>query len=133
MVPRATRWECNNIDWSNFTNKVESKMNNFLDAPNLSLRISHFNDIYISLATTYVRKTKPSSKFKPWMTLHVRRKFRTPNCLRWTICQNKQEWINTCHGVLRLSTRSRQKVGKISFKTHCRIQTAKTCGKSFKV
>ena len=133
MVPRATRWGCNNIDCSYFTNEVESKMNNFLHAPNLSLRIFDFNDIYISLARTYVRKTKLSSISKPWMTPHLREKIHTRNCLQWTICQNRQEWINTCHGVLRLSTRSRQKVGKISFKMHCRIQTAKIRGKSSKV
>ena len=85
-------------------------MNNFLHAPNLSLRIFDFNDIYISLARTYVRKTKLSNKSKPWMTLHLREKIHTRNCLRWTICQNRQEWINTCHGVLRLSTRSRRKL-----------------------
>ena len=33
----------------------------------------------------------------------------------------------------RLSTRSRQKVGKIFFKMLCRIQLAQACGKSFKV
>ena len=71
-------------------------MNNLLDKPNLSLRISRFNVILIPAATTHIRKSKPSKKSKPWMTPHVRAKIRTRNCLRRTIHQNRQEWIDAC-------------------------------------
>ena len=91
VVPRAARWRGNGVDWSCFTNEVESKMNNLPDEPNLSLRVSRFNDIPISAATTHVGKSKPSKKSKPWMTPHVRVKIRTRNRLSRTIHQNRQE------------------------------------------
>ena len=93
-VPRAARWRRNGVDWSGFTNEVESKMSNLPDEPNLSLRVSRFNGILISAATTHVGRSKPSKKSKPWMTPHVRAKVRTRNRLRRTIHQNRQEWID---------------------------------------
>ena len=51
---------------------MESKINNLPDEPNLSLRISRFNDILISAAATHVGKSKPSKESKPWMNPHVR-------------------------------------------------------------
>ena len=71
-------------------------MSNLPDEPNLSLRVSRFNDIIITAATTHVRRSKPSKKSKPWMIPHVRAKIRTRNRLRRTIHQNRQEWINAC-------------------------------------
>ena len=96
VVPRAARWRRNGVDWPCFTNEVESKMSNLPDEPNLSLRVSRFNDILISAATTHVGKSKSSKKSKPWMTPHVRAKIRTRNSLRQTIHQNRQEWIDAC-------------------------------------
>ena len=52
----------NGVDWSSFTNKVESKMSNLPNEPNLSLRVSRFNDILIFAATTHVGKSKPSRR-----------------------------------------------------------------------
>ena len=46
VVPKAARWQRNGINWSCFTNEVESKMNNLPNEPNLSLCISRFNDIH---------------------------------------------------------------------------------------
>ena len=71
-------------------------MSNLPAEPNLSLRVSRFNDIIITAATTHVGRSKPSKKSKPWMTPHVRAKIRTRNHLRRTIHQNRQEWINAC-------------------------------------
>ena len=72
-------------------------MNNLPNEPNLSLRVSRFNDILISAATTHVGKSKPSKKSKPWMTPHLRAKIRNGNRLRQTIHQNCQDWIDACH------------------------------------
>ena len=71
-------------------------MRNLSHEPNLSLRVSRFNNILISAATTYVEKSKPSKKSEPWMTPHVRAKICTKNRLRWTIHQNHQGWIDAC-------------------------------------
>ena len=96
VIQRASRWQHNGIDWSCFTNEVKLKMDNFPREPNLSLCISRFNDILISSATIHVGKIKPSKKSKPWITPHVRAKIHTQSCLRQTIHQNQQEWINAC-------------------------------------
>ena len=77
-------------------NEVKSKINNLLNEPNLSPRISCFNDIVISAATIHNGKTKPIKKCKPWMTPHVRTKIHNRNRLRRTIHQNRQEWIDAC-------------------------------------
>ena len=77
-------------------NEVKSKINNLLNEPNLSPRISCFNDTVISTATIHNRKTKPIKKCKPWMTPHVRTKIHNRNHLRRTIHQNRQEWIDAC-------------------------------------
>ena len=69
-------------------------MGNLPHEPNLSLRVSRFNEILISAATTHVRKSKPSKRCKPWMTPHMRAKIRTRNRLCRTIHQNRQEWID---------------------------------------
>ena len=45
VILRSARWHRNGIDWSCFTNKVESKMHNLPREYNLSLRVSCFNDI----------------------------------------------------------------------------------------
>ena len=89
-VPRAARWRSNGVHWSCFSNEVESKMNNLPDERNFSLRISRFNNILISAATTHVGKTKPSRRFSPWMISHVQAKIVTRNRLCRTIHQNRQ-------------------------------------------
>ena len=71
-------------------------MSNLPNESNLSLRVSRFNDILISAATTHVGKSKPSRRSKPWITPHVRAKIRNRNRLRQTIHQNRQEWIDAC-------------------------------------
>ena len=71
-------------------------MNNLPDEPNLSIRISHFNDILISAATTHIGESKPSKKSKSWMTPQVCPKICTLNCLHGTTHQNRQEWIDAC-------------------------------------
>ena len=65
-------------------------MSNLPNESNLPLRVSRFNDILISAATTHVGKSKPSKRSKPWMT-HVRAKIRNQNRLRQTIHQIRQE------------------------------------------
>ena len=71
-------------------------MSNLPNEPNLSLCVSRFNDILISAATTHVGKSKPSRRSNPWITPHVRAKICNRNCLRQTIHQNRQEWIDAC-------------------------------------
>ena len=70
--------------------------NNLHNEPNLSLRISCFNDILIFATTIHVEKPKPSEKSKPWMTPHVPAKLRTWNRLRPTIHEKRQKWIKAC-------------------------------------
>ena len=96
VIPRSAWWCRNGVDWSCFTNEVESKMSNLSYEPNLSLRVSRFNEILISDATTHVGKSKPSKRSKLWMTPHVRAKIRTRNHFCKTIHQNHQEWIDAC-------------------------------------
>ena len=71
-------------------------MSNLPNEPNLPLRVSRFNDILISAATTHVGKSKPSKRSKPWMTSHVRAKIRNQNRLRQTIHKIRQEQIDAC-------------------------------------
>ena len=94
VIARSARWRRNGVDWSNFTNKIESKMGNLPNNPDLSLRVSRFNEILISAATTDVGKSKPSERSKPWMNPHVRPKIRNRNRLGHTVHQNRQKWIN---------------------------------------
>ena len=96
VIPRSARWCRNGVDWSSFTNDVETKMSNLPNEPNLSLRVSRFNDILISAATTHIGKSKPSRRSKPCITPYVRAKIRNRNHLRQTIHQNRQEWIDAC-------------------------------------
>ena len=96
VIPRSARWRRNGVDWSSFTNDIETKMSNLPNEPNLSLRVSRFNDILISAATTHVGKSKPSRRSKPWITPHVRAKIRNCNRLLQTIHQNRQEWKDAC-------------------------------------
>ena len=56
-------------------------MRNLPNEPNLSLRVSRFNGILISAATTHVGKSKPSRRSKPWISPHVRAKIRNHNRL----------------------------------------------------
>ena len=96
VIPRSARWRRNGVDWSSFTNDVETKMSNLPNEPNLSLRVSRFNDILTSASTTHVGKSKPSTRSKPWITAYVPAKIRNRNCLRETIHQNCQEGIDAC-------------------------------------
>ena len=90
VIPRSARCmpSRSSIDWSSFTNEVKLKMSNLPDEPNLSLRVSHVNDILISAATTHARKSKPSKKSEPWRTPHAQAKIHNRNCLRQMIHQN---------------------------------------------
>ena len=72
-------------------------MNNLIDEPNLSFRVSHFNDILILAPKNHIRKSKPSKKSKPWMTPHMQAKIHTQDRFHQTIHQNWQEWLDTCH------------------------------------
>ena len=96
VIPRSARWHRNGVDWSSFTNEVESKMANLPNEPNLSLRVLRFNEILISAATTPVGKPKPSKKSKPWINPHVPAKIRNWNRVHKTVHQNRQEWIDAC-------------------------------------
>ena len=71
-------------------------MSNLPNEPNLSLRVSRFNDMLISAATIHVGRSKPRKRSKPWMTPHVRAKICNRNRLRQTIHRNRQEWIDAC-------------------------------------
>ena len=95
-IPRSARCRRNGVDWSCFTNDVESKLTNRPHKPNLSLRVSYFNEILLSAATTHAEKSKPSKRSNRWMTPHVRAEIRTQNRLHQTIHQNCQEWIDAC-------------------------------------
>ena len=72
-------------------------MSNLPQEPNLSFRVSHFNNILISAATTHVGKCKPSKRSKPWMNPHVSAKIHIRNRLLKTIPQNRQQWIDACY------------------------------------
>ena len=72
-------------------------MSNLPQEPNLSFRVSHFNNILISAATTHVGKCKPSKRSKPWMNPHVSAKIHIRNRLLKTIHQNRQQWIDACY------------------------------------
>ena len=85
-----------NSDLNRIKNEVESKMSDLPNEPNLSLRVSRFSDILISTANIHVGKSKPSKRFKPCITPHVRAKIRNGNRLRQTIHQNREEWIDAC-------------------------------------
>ena len=133
VIPGAARWRRNCVDWSFFTNEVESKMNNLPDESNLSLHVSRFNDILIAAATIHVEKTKPSKNINlGW--LHTCEPKSIPK-IAYVRQSTKTDRIGVMLAVkpLRLSTRLRQKARKISFKTECPIQTNKICGKSSKV
>ena len=97
LIPRSTRWSRNGVNWSCFTSEVKSKMSNLPHEPNLSLRVSRFNEMLISAGTTHMGQSKPCSRSKLWMTPHVRTKIHTRNRLRRTIHQNRQEWIDACN------------------------------------
>ena len=71
-------------------------MINLPHEPNLSLRVSSFNDILISAATIHVVKFKPSKRSKLWMTPQIKAKILTQNRLRRSIHQNHQEWVDAC-------------------------------------
>ena len=77
VIPRSAWWRRNGIDWSSFTNEVESKMGNLPNEPNLSLRVSRLDEILISVASTHVGKSKTSKRSKPWMTHMCEPKFAT--------------------------------------------------------
>ena len=64
VIPRSAWWRRNGLDWSCFTNEVESKMANLPHKPNLSLRVTRFNEILISAATTHIRKQNPARDLK---------------------------------------------------------------------
>ena len=133
VIPGAARWRRNGVDWSFFTNEVESKMDNLPDESNLSLHVSRFNDILIAAAIIHVEKTKPGKNmYLGW--LHTCEPKSIPKIA--SVRQStKTDRIGVMLAVkpLRLSTRLRQKAGKISFKTECPVQTNKICGKSSKV
>ena len=129
VIPKPARICRNGVDWSCFTNEVESKMSNLSHEPNLSLQISHFNEILISAATTHVGKSKPSKNL---------------NLGQLLICEPKSalEIVSTVLSIktarsgqmlvvklLRQSMRPSQKSGKIFSKIRCQILTVPTCGK----
>ena len=108
-------------------------MSNLPNEPNLSLRVSCFNDILISAATTHVGKSKSSRRSKTWMTPHVQAKIHNRNRLHQTIYQNRQEWIDACREATKAIKRLKQRAGRIYYKTRCQSQTVQTCGKLSKV
>ena len=56
-ISRSAWWRRNGVDWSCFTNEVESKMRSLPHEPNLSLQVSRFNEILISTVTTHVENS----------------------------------------------------------------------------
>ena len=71
------------------------------DEPNISIRMSRFNNIFKYSASRHVGKTKPSKKPKPWINPHFRAKFHNRNHLCFTIhlgytIYHRQEWIDAC-------------------------------------
>ena len=65
-------------------------MQQFPEEPNISIRISRFNNILKSVASLHVCKTKLSKKPKPWINPEI------CNCnqLCHYIHQNREEWID---------------------------------------
>ena len=97
VIPRRKiRWRCNGSDWSSFTNEVESRLQQILEEPNMSIRIACFNNILTSVASFHIGKTKPSKKLKLWINPHDRPKIPNRNQFHQTIHQNQQEWTEAC-------------------------------------
>ena len=108
-------------------------MTNLPNEPNLSLRVSRFNDILISAATTHVGKSKPSRRSKPWITPHVRAKIRNHNRLCQTIHKTAKSGQTLAVKLPRQSRRLNQRAGGIYLQTRCPTETVLTCGKLSKV
>ena len=64
------------------------------EEPNISIRISWFNNIFKSSDSRHVDKTKLIKKPKPWINPHVWTMVSNRNRLRCTIHENQQEWID---------------------------------------
>ena len=64
IIPRKARWHRNGVDWFSFTNEVESRMQQLPEEPNISIRISRFNNILKSSASLHISKIKLSKKPK---------------------------------------------------------------------
>ena len=133
VIPRSASWCRNGIDCSSFTNEVESKMSNLPHEPNSSLRVSCFNCILMSAATTHVGKAKSSKRSKPWMTPHVWAKIRIWNRLHQMIHQNCQEWRDACCEANEAINKAKTESWKNLLQDAMSIMTVQTCGKLFKI
>ena len=85
VVPNMGRWCSNDVDWSSFTNKIESHMQQLPQKPNILICITCFNNILTSAASIHVNKIKSSKKPKPWTNPHVHAKIHNQNRLCCTI------------------------------------------------
>ena len=132
-IPRSASWCRNGVDWSSFTNEVESKMSNLPHEPNSSLHVSRFNCILMSAATTHVGKAKPSKRSKPWMTPHVWAKIRIRNCLHQMIHQNCQEWRDACRDANEAINKAKTESWKNLLQDAMSIMTVQTSGQLFKI
>ena len=133
VIPRSARWQRNGVDLPCFTKEVDSKMENFPGKQNLSLHITCFNNILTSAATTYVGKSKPSKKSKPWMTPHMRTKIHIHNCLCRTIHQNWQEWLDASREAAKTINKAKTESWKDFLHNAMLNSDGQICEKSFKV
>ena len=97
VVGAQPRWKYNGVDWSKFTEEVESKMSNLDPASNLIIRVKRFNRILYETATTHVGFTKPRKKKENlWITPTVRGLIKKRNRLRRDMKNKKREWQEAC-------------------------------------
>ena len=92
----TAKWKRNNVDWSKFTEEVESKMSGLMQEENIKRRILRFNSILTEAAEVHVGKSKPGKRTKCWMTPAVKTAVKKRNRLRANIRTHREEWLEAC-------------------------------------
>ena len=84
------------MDWSKFTEEVETSLSSTPLEGNLQARILQFSSVLTDAGHKHVRKVKPGRRTRIWLTPPVRAAVHQRNLLRRKIKTHRREWMEQC-------------------------------------
>ena len=93
---KIPRWRSNDVDWTKFTEEVETSLSSTPLEGNLQARILQFSSVLTDAGHKHVRKVKPGRRTRIWLTPPVHAAVRQRNLLRRKIKTHRREWMEQC-------------------------------------
>ena len=102
-------WKWGSADWDGFTRQMESAVDQFDDAADLSSSITQLTDAVMAAAKANIQVSCQKRRDRSWLTSEIKAAIRERNRLRRTVRSNIEEWVRQCETVRSMIAQAKEK------------------------